>query len=506
MTLNSMEPERDDYIFRGWAETPDADSPEYALGGVYNKDQDVTLYAVWEAECDHQISWAVVTKPTISAAGKLAGTCSICGKQKEIILPVLNSDDYDYTVRRESTCQKTGLARYTWVETNGQSFSFDAPIAKIDHHYVSTVNSPTCIDNGSTTYTCDMCGDTFTERIPVTEPTGDEGWTTEKPAGVPDDMIFTKTQYSYSDYETRTNSSSSLPGWTLKSTTSRWVQNGSGSVEYVQSWPAGFSRDHRLFGAYNRTPVSASETSTSKVTINSNNISGYLYYHWCRGIYNDGPINRGTRPEWTSEFNAFHAFYSTTNPGGLTASPDGDGSRIYGNADVCRDSHWYYNVPVYTQTYTTYEKVYTYTFERWTEWSDWSDTEYTESPTRKVRTRTLYKYDADRDSRHIWGAPDYSWDDETGTLTAYYVCELNIEHEKTEVLENLNVLRLPAGTIEIEEEAFAGIAADVVIIPEGCTEIGNRAFADCPNLIYVRLPDSVTSISEDAFTGTKVSN
>ncbi len=50
----------------------------------------------------------------------------------------------------------------------------------------------------------------------------------------------------------------------------------------------------------------------------------------------------------------------------------------------------------------------------------------------------------------------------------------------------------------IEEEAFAGAAFEAVIIPEGCTSIDSRAFADCPNLVYVRIPASVTSVAEDA--------
>jgi len=48
-----------------------------------------------------------------------------------------------------------------------------------------------------------------------------------------------------------------------------------------------------------------------------------------------------------------------------------------------------------------------------------------------------------------------------------------------------------------------GLAAEGVIVPEGCTRIGPRAFADCPSLIYVRIPASVKdNIAEDAFDGS----
>lgn len=59
-------------------------------------------------------------------------------------------------------------------------------------------------------------------------------------------------------------------------------------------------------------------------------------------------------------------------------------------------------------------------------------------------------------------------------------------------------LTLPASLREIEEEAFEGIAADTVIIPDGVTRIGARAFADSRVRLLV-IPDSVTDIAPNAF-------
>ena len=67
-----------------------------------------------------------------------------------------------------------------------------------------------------------------------------------------------------------------------------------------------------------------------------------------------------------------------------------------------------------------------------------------------------------------------------------------------------NVLRLPAQLGEIEVEAFEGVFARTVVIPDGTTSIGSRAFANCVNLKYVEIPDSVTSIAGDAFAGSDV--
>ncbi len=60
-------------------------------------------------------------------------------------------------------------------------------------------------------------------------------------------------------------------------------------------------------------------------------------------------------------------------------------------------------------------------------------------------------------------------------------------------------LALPLGLKQIKAEAFAGIAAKVVRVPQGCTTIGSGAFRDCPNLTTIYIPASVTSIANDAF-------
>lgn len=79
--------------------------------------------------------------------------------------------------------------------------------------------------------------------------------------------------------------------------------------------------------------------------------------------------------------------------------------------------------------------------------------------------------------------------------------EMFIPSRVIPALKDMNTLRLPAGLDSVEDEAFTGLACEAAIIPDGCREIGARAFADCPNLIYVRIPLSVTYIAPDAFEG-----
>jgi len=61
---------------------------------------------------------------------------------------------------------------------------------------------------------------------------------------------------------------------------------------------------------------------------------------------------------------------------------------------------------------------------------------------------------------------------------------------------------LPTALKEIDEEAFANCAFGYVHIPDGVTRIERRAFADCPNLHDVDIPESATSVDPTAFAGT----
>ena len=68
------------------------------------------------------------------------------------------------------------------------------------------------------------------------------------------------------------------------------------------------------------------------------------------------------------------------------------------------------------------------------------------------------------------------------------------------------VLKLPASLTEIGEEAFSGISARIIEIPDGAVRIGARAFADMPSKVLIIIPASVTEIDETAFpieTGTQ---
>ena len=60
---------------------------------------------------------------------------------------------------------------------------------------------------------------------------------------------------------------------------------------------------------------------------------------------------------------------------------------------------------------------------------------------------------------------------------------------------------IPDDVTKIEDEAFMGVDAEQIVIPDGCVKIGSRAFADCRNLKVIVIPETTVSIAFDALEG-----
>ena len=249
------------------------------------------------------------------------------------------------------------------------------------HAYTAVTTPATCQSYSTTTYTCTLCGDSYSEYTGTLT-----DWSTTAPEGVDASLVESKTQYRYCDYETKTSYETSLSGYTLKS--SAWERSGTGTVKYVNSWPSGFSTTNSNYTTYNKksSKVTASETTTTKTVINSDAVIGYLYYHWCWDNSFYSYATKGGNANCTT----FHAFYSTQKPSDCANYDANDGSYLYPNTSCCSNSEWYWYATVYAQKYTNYKKLFTY--ERWTDWSSWSETPVTASSTRKVESQTLYRY------------------------------------------------------------------------------------------------------------------
>ena len=250
---------------------------------------------------------------------------------------------------------------------------------KDGHTYKATKIEATCKQYPCTRHTCSACGDSY--DVYPDELYSD--WQETKP-DVDETLIQSKTQYRTSQYETVISVNTALEGY--EQIGSQWDKGDIRTIAYVASWPAGFDRTSSIFRQYDRIAqkVSASESENRKTEINSDEIVGYLYYHWC---YEGHPYTVDTE---TDTFNRFHAYYSTKAPEDADSYDIGDNSFRFDDSTACSDSKWYFYVPVYEQNYTDYRREYIY--GTWGNFSDWSDTAVTGTDTLKVGTRTVYRY------------------------------------------------------------------------------------------------------------------
>lgn len=302
-------------------------------------------------------------------------TCSVCG--------VGHTHKYTSTVTNKPTCTVDGVKTYKC--DCGDSYTEN--ISALGHNYSQETTDPTCTEDGYTVFTCSDCNDSYTEH-----PTADwTDWTLTAPDNIKAGVVDTKTQYRTSNYGTFTSYTPNLSDCTLIS--EEWEESDSGTIYYTEGWNSGFDTSHSIYKTYNNKPKTAGETDTAKTVTNSK-ISGYIYWHWCRGNDSlDAGYNRAVAQtkngNSAGDCGTFDAFYSTTAPSSETNTSYGGTAHKYVNTDCCGDTYWWYAIPVYKQTYTEYKHKFTYT--GWTEWSDWTDEKATENDTLKVETQTLYR-------------------------------------------------------------------------------------------------------------------
>ena len=313
------------------------------------------------------------TEATCTEDGSIVYTCA-CGDTYSEVIPAAGHS-YE-AVTTDATCTQDGATVYTCH--CGDTYSETIPA--LGHDYASRQVEGSCQNHPYTEYTCGICGDCYK----VYDESVLSDWQTEYP-NVDASLIESKTQYRFSDYETTTSYETTLEGYTQVGST--WVAAGTTTVAYVPTWNTGFDTTSALYAQYNNvgSKVTASETETTKVEIDSDEVAGYLWFHWCTGSSATSVVSK------SGSYTTFHAYYSTEVPGVHTSGYDtSDGSYKLTGSTACASCIWYWPVAVYEQQSTTYQNLFTY--ERWTDWSDWSDEEVTASDTRQVETQAAYRY------------------------------------------------------------------------------------------------------------------
>ena len=237
------------------------------------------------------------------------------------------------------------------------------------HWYEATSYEATCQSYGKTVYTCILCGDTFTAFHSGSY----TDWTTEKPVGVPEELIESRTEYRYRTFEYTSSTSSSLDGWVQYDAETQWGDYGPWS-----GWTGNY--------------IAPSENTM----VETQTVWGYYFFR----CYNCGAHMHG-----------YGRCY--TWAGGCGVPTDDSGwnevwSTVSWNDANLRD--WHGTGKYYTYingelvfkwnsagSRTEYrsrtrEQYTTYYYWRLTDWSEWGTEPVAENNETSVETRTVYRY------------------------------------------------------------------------------------------------------------------
>lgn len=196
--------------------------------------------------------------------------------------------------------------------------------------------------------------------------------------------VESKLQYAYSDKSTKESTESFINGWTCDDTLTKWSSYG--------EW-SGWS-DSPAYESSTR------KIDTRSVVASSNYRTEYVYYRWTETASDSGnsysydtghthwyrlsvPLTKVYKSNWYGHDYLYYYYYNASDPanGGGSYKPV-----LYYNTEKIWVSD------NYKTQYRYCDRHLIYSHYKWSAYSDWSDTVYTDSDTRQVKTRTVYRY------------------------------------------------------------------------------------------------------------------
>lgn len=335
-----------------------------------------------QSTCDHSYTRTVLSEGSCTQPALSVFACSSCGSvyKQSSIANGHSFGDWNITA---ATCTKDGEETRTCLLCGETERNI---LSATGHQYDEEIIPGSCLECPRTVYTCSYCGNSYTvypEDIMYP-------WTETLPNDVDPTIVETKTQYRYSDLAVLTSDRAELEGHLYLGEI--WEIANTETLDYVKQWPAGFDRTSSIYAQYNKEPVTESEEATTKVSIDSDSVTGYLYYHWC---YNNSYFSQAAQ---SGQYTIFHAYYSTTKPDSYRVDTS---DMSYCTAhECCSNTDWFFVAEVNTQTISIYRKMYLQ--GQWQDYSQWDDAPVQASDTRQVETRTVYRYPNLSISGHVY--------------------------------------------------------------------------------------------------------
>lgn len=107
--------------------------------------------------------WTVSSKATCTVGGLKTRECTVCG-YVETEFTDANGHNEETRNKVEAICTKDGYTGDVYCTVCNELVSQGEIIKALGHDYVIEETSATCLTSGYTTYTCSVCGDTYTDN------------------------------------------------------------------------------------------------------------------------------------------------------------------------------------------------------------------------------------------------------------------------------------------------------------------------------------------------------
>ena len=165
-------PTKEDYVFDGWYWDKDTWTRPFTANSLLNEalKADMTVYAKWKRDCNHNIVTDKGYAPTCTKDGLTDGShCDICGDTiiAQEVIPA-SGHDIKQADAKAPTCTEVGWNAYEYCSKCNYTTKVEIPASghNIQH---ANAKAPTCTEVGWNAYDyCSKCNYTTKVEIPAT--------------------------------------------------------------------------------------------------------------------------------------------------------------------------------------------------------------------------------------------------------------------------------------------------------------------------------------------------